>query len=98
MPRLTFTKEPCETGLSAVAHPYGRSTVIKLDGKQCGTIAAPHWSSTDSLWSVRFAVKTADNWKWVTVKERFATEPDARAWVKANQTKILALNLHQFEE
>lgn len=97
--KITFKKEKPETGLAAIGNPYP-NTQIKVDGKQVGYIYAPTWSITDRKWKVSLAVKEGDTrWKWIFVKTRFDTEPDARSWVK-NKLEAVAktYTLHSFED
>lgn len=84
--RFTFEKEPRETGLSGVGNPHP-STKIKLDGCECGRIAAPNWQTHDGKWSVGLMVASTSeencSFRWAFFKPRFDTEPDAREWLKA---------------
>lgn len=101
--KFTFKKEPRETGLASVGNP-NPDTQIKLDKKRVGTIRGPSWSSKDNLWRVMFVVKTDEpehkhcGWKWVTLKKKFETEPEARLFVNEHFEKMLSLKLHKFEE
>lgn len=96
--KITFKKEPKETGLRSVGH-VDPNTNIKVGGKIIGIIEAPYWATKDHKWEVRLAVEGSpvDNpncsWHWVQVKERFDTEPLARKWVKEN-LELLKLDLH----
>jgi hypothetical protein len=92
--RVTFKREPKETGLSAVANPRP-SVNIKIDGDVVGIIEAPNWLSKDYVWTVRFMViKTKpDNnpncdWKWIKLKKTFEKEEDAREFVLKNITAV----------
>lgn len=96
---ITFKKEAKLTGLAAIAHPY-QSVDIKVNKKVVGYIAAPN-AFTDDLWIVMFRVWKTDNdkkencsWKWVTLKQKFDTEEEARIFIKENEEKILKLNLY----
>ena len=101
--RFTFKKEPRETGLSAVAHPYP-NTQIKLRGKEVGTIYAPNYTTADNKWSVSFMVprEPTDTDKrpfaWKRLKKRFDSEPEAREFVQANAAGLIAWGLYSHEE
>lgn len=85
--RFTFKKEPCETGLRAVGHPY-QSVAIKRDGREVGTIAAPTWSREG--WRVGLMINEASgrncDWKWMFPKT-FGTEQEARDWLNSDDFK-----------
>jgi hypothetical protein len=53
---------------------------------------APRWISRDFVWKVQFMQKDGH---WITVKQQFDNEPQAREWVKANAERILKLGLYQ---
>lgn len=105
--RLTFKKQPKDTGLAAVA-AYEQETDIKADGKVVGHISYSYNNSAtkgDSFWHISLAVKkekTAEEpaaWKWIRLKKTTATEPEAREFVKAMWEKITTeLDLYQFED
>ena len=85
--KLSFKKEPRETGLASCARP-DPDTVIKADGKRCGEITAPsRFGKDQDRWSVGLMVKqevTVENpcpFAWVFFKARFDTEPEARVWI-----------------
>lgn len=84
--RLSFKKEPQQTGLAGVGNPYS-STHIKIDGFKVGTISPPNWSSKDNLWTISLAIANPDKesnceFKWIFLKKRPENEPDARVWLK----------------
>jgi hypothetical protein len=83
--KVTFKKQPRETGLAAVGNPYP-DVDIKVDKKVCGHISAPNWQR--NTWDVYFMVIKKDiledgnlncEWKTVSAKKKFSTEEDARA-------------------
>lgn len=98
MTKFTFRKQSPETGLSAVANPYP-STTIKLNGKMVGEISAPSRFGHDS-WRVRFVIDDlASDWRWVTLKAKFNTEPEARKFLSENATALIhKIALHPIEE
>jgi len=77
-------------------------TDIKLGGKQVGHIK----ESRDSRdYSISFAIKKEKTekdpapFKWVYLKARFKTEPEARVFVKRHEEQIQErYNLYQFED
>jgi hypothetical protein len=104
--RLTFKREPCETGLAGVGNPYPDVTV-KHNKQKIGIINAPNWQTKDHKWWIQIAVEKKDfvktpespcPWKWITVKARFDSEEDARQYVTDNTERILALGVHHFED
>jgi len=101
--KLSFKKQPRETGLRAVAE-VAPSTTIKADGKACGEIRAPHYSDDSNLWSVGVTVKADTgnpncDWKWIFFKKKFASEPEAREFVKTRWQAIQELHtLHLMED
>jgi hypothetical protein len=96
---LSFKKQKRETGLRGVGNTYP-DTVIRLDGRRCGTINAPNWRSKDGLWRVSLTRKTSESFEWVFFKARFPTEAEARSWVieKWDTLKANASPLHSFED
>lgn len=95
---LSFKKEARKTGLAGVGYPHP-STIIKFNKRECGRIAAPNWQTKDSLWRVRLAKVEGSRFKWVTLKKTFATEPEARGWLKENWQKITEqIELYLFED
>lgn len=95
--KFTFKKEASEIGLARVGNPYP-DTIIKHNKKQVGTIVAPNWMTEDQLWRVRFAVTKNDTWRWMIIKEKFATEPEAREWIQQNAERIAACGLYYLED
>jgi len=91
---ISFKKEKAETGLAAVG--YSRQSVsIKLNKLFCGLIKAPNWMTKDNKYGISVTVykdeiKEGENcdWCWITFKQRFDTEEDARQWVKDNLKAI----------
>lgn len=86
--KFTFKKQPKETGLRAVGHPYP-CVDIKLDGKVVGTIYAPNWQLKG--WRPALMVYIADsencNWSWWQPKKVFETEQEARDWLNSPDCK-----------
>jgi hypothetical protein len=102
--KISFKKQPKETGLAAVAHPNSE-TVIKVDGKRVGEISPPSAHTQDWKWRVRIVVKTDEEmhrnagWKWLTFKVRFESEEEGREWFKTHAEKIASqYELHKFED
>jgi len=95
--KFTFKKEPKPTGLFAVGNPNS-DTIIKLQKRQVGYIAGPNWHTEDRKWQIRLMIAVEDNFKWMNVKTRFDTEPEAREWIKINSDKISALNLYFMDD
>lgn len=92
--KLSFKKEPRETGLRAVGRPY-QGVHIKCDGRIVGYIRPPAWDTKDHCWSVGIAVKHDEpgncgncDWIWVFFKARHSDEPTARAWIKSHWSSI----------
>ena len=102
MNKFTFKREKKETGLRAVGHPY-QSSIIKLDGKEVGTITAPSWQVTDGLWRIRLTVKrvpTADapcEWEWIQFKFRGKDDAECQKFILDNVETLVKLNLHTIE-
>ena len=101
-PRLSFRKEPRTTGLAGIGEPYP-DTKIKMDGMIVGTIGAPNWNTKDNCWSLWFMIygDTGNpncNWSNRRMKPRFATEPEARQWVKDNWPKLVTLGLRGMKD
>lgn len=92
--KLSFKKDPRETGLAAVGNPHP-DVRIKLDGGEVGVIDGPSWQTKDCRWRVRVAIdapKTPEKpagFRWATFKVTHDSEAAARAWVKANWAAIL---------
>lgn len=104
--KLSFRRGPRPTGLSAVGNPYP-DTDIKCGGQKVGYISGPTWQSKDHKWVVRFMVFKADimednnpncSWKWVTLKQKFDSEREARDYVAMRWPAILKLNLRKENE
>jgi hypothetical protein len=90
--KLSFKKQPKETGLSAVGNPY-QSVDIKGDKKLVGTIYAPNWRTKTNEWSIGLMVidKTQHcGWKWITLKFRGTSDQECRDWLKENWEAIQA--------
>lgn len=90
MAKVTFKKDPAETGLAAVGY-HNRSVDIKFKKKVFGRISAPNWRTRDNKWVVGIMVhdqNTHVGWHWVFFKMRHDTEQEARDWITANFEKI----------
>ena len=96
LPKLSFKKNPKETGLAGVGNPYP-STKIQANKKWCGSIHPPTWKSNDNLWRVSIMVIKSDimedknpncPWRWVHFSKTFETVELAREWVKEHWTNI----------
>jgi len=86
--KLSFRKEPPETGLAGVVRPVP-STVVKGDKLQIGLIEPPHYSSpADAKWAIRIMIfdpaVVPAGWKWVRFKVQCESEPQARQWLQAH--------------
>lgn len=88
---VSFKKESRETGLRSVGYPH-QNVNIKVNKRKCGWIQAPSWNRDG--WDVRIAVQseiTPDdpcNFRWRKYGVSFATEQEAREWVKVNLKSI----------
>ena len=97
--KFTFKKQKKETGLAAVGNPHP-DTTIKHNKEGVGHISAPAWNTKDNKWRIRLMVeqeaKEDDpcNWKWVTLKATFDTEPEARAFIQKHAEGILEKGLY----
>jgi len=38
------------------------------------------------------------NWKWITLKKTFDTEPDARVFLNQHAAGLVAMGLHHFDD
>jgi hypothetical protein len=90
LPRLSFKKEPQETGLRSVGHP-SPDVAVKHDGKLVGLIRARSWQQDH--YSVGFMVEGNDDnlncsWRWVFLKNKFETEDEVREYLKKNHEKL----------
>ncbi len=87
--RLSFKKQPRETGLSAIGNPYA-SVDVKLDGLICGMVSVPSRFGHDH-WKIRLIVKDAEQkcgWRWVFLKGNHADEAAAREFLVKNWDTI----------
>lgn len=90
--RVTFKKNPKETGLAGVADPY-QGADIKVDGKICGYISPISWQK-DSF-RIYLAVKSDKEhcgWRNVKLKSEFQTYDECKAFVKENLERIVEQN------
>lgn len=102
--KLSFKKQPRETGLSAIGYPNS-NTLIKVDNKIVGEIFAPTWHSKDDLWHIYFMIKKIEpddnancDWKWIFLKKGFETEVEGRNFIKENLDKIAKKYIFHFSE
>lgn len=92
---LSFKKEPRETGLASVSHPYP-DTIIKLAGREVGRISGPRPTSLGGSpdWRIHIMIKhqptEADPapFKSLAFKATFASEPEARIWLQRHWPAI----------
>jgi hypothetical protein len=93
---FTFKRQKSETGLRGVGYP-NPDTTIKHNRLVVGYINGPTWQTSDNKWSVSLTRKDSEahcHWKWVKLKFRFDTEPEARTWLKEHAEQLIDLNLH----
>lgn len=86
--KLSFRKEPRETGLAGVVNPVP-PTQIKVDGKIIGSIIPPSYRDPEYLWKVSFMVMKSEpdgnpncDWKHIYLKKKFSEESEAREHIK----------------
>jgi len=85
--KVTFKRLPKATGLAGIAYPH-QSVEIKLKRKQIGTIHAPNAFSGNQGWKIVFMVlcepskENPSGWKWITLKNQYDTEEEAREYVQ----------------
>jgi len=88
--KFTFKKYPSETW-------YPNMTDIKINRMKCGSI-----QQVGQNWIVNFIVYDSTKkcgWKWVSCKDKFPTESDARIWIKENENNIKKqLNIAPLED
>jgi hypothetical protein len=104
MLKVTFKKWDKLTGLAAIG--YGKRSVdIKIDKKLVGTIDAPNWQSEDSTWGISFMVMKTEpddnpnsDWKNIRLRAKFASENDAREFIKNNIDRIAEKYTLHYEE
>lgn len=90
MAKVTFKKDPRETGLAAVGNGL-QSSDIKFKKKVFGRIQAPNWRTKDNKWGVSIMVydqTSHSGWRWAFFKLRHDTEQEARDWITANFEKL----------
>lgn len=106
MTKVTFKKYPRNTGLSAIGYSQ-QNVEMKLNKRRFGTIYAPNWQTPDGKWSISIMVKKENlyeddnpncSWKWVTAKQRFDGEDDARKWIQENIEFVLQSYLLHFDD
>lgn len=95
MAKLTFKKEPRNTGLAGVGYPYP-DVQIKYGGKRIGDICAANWQR--KTWDARLAVeKTVElddgnpncAWVWVNIG-KYHSEQEARKAVSDRWTELVS--------
>ena len=98
MKKFTFKKTIHEGLYSSFEKDH---TTIKLNKKEVGYIGESDWTK----YVVRFAIKKditkedTAGFKWVTLKQTFKNEKDAREYIKENNNRIQEkLNLHCFDD
>jgi hypothetical protein len=72
------------------------TTQIKLLGQVVGRIVRsqqPVDEYSECLWKVTLMVYLNKDWKWVTLKAKFPTEPAAREYLNENFQRITKLDL-----
>jgi len=98
--KFMFKKDKKETGLSSVGYPYPK-TRIKHNKKDVGYIDPPTWRTKSNEWKIYLAIIKQDiledgnpncEWRWVSLKKRFKTEPEARLFIKSHLAEILTRN------
>lgn len=94
--KFTFKKQPKATGLGAVGYTK-QSIYIKLEGKICGSIDAPNWTTKDNLYSIRLMVFKDQpdsnpncNWKWITFKFKSGNPEECKQFLNDNFLEINA--------
>ena len=100
LPKLSFKKEPRQTGLAGVGYPY-RNVTVKMDGKEVGTLHAPNWQTKGDVWECWFMVygDTGNpncNWQNRRLKT-LLSEAAARQWVKDYWPRIVELGLRAMD-
>lgn len=97
---FTFKKAPRATGLRSIGHPYSNVS-IKLNKCRIGWIDAPS-ATGHSEWEIWLRLGDTNDpigWRNARMKPRFATEADARAYLKLNFKEIIAnFKLHPEED
>lgn len=99
--KLTFCKQPRETGRMSVVFPHP-ITDIKAEGKVVGQI---RYDRERANWGVLISVaqkpteKDPCPFRWAWLKVRAGSEAEARQVVKSQWAAIQAkYSLHQFED
>lgn len=78
--KLTFKKQPRNTGLYAVGHPWS-NTDIKVKKHIIGNIEAPNYTTKDNLWIIRFCIADSTGkcgFKWITLNKKGESEEESR--------------------
>jgi hypothetical protein len=94
--KFTFKKQRKETGLASVGSP-DPDTTIKHNKQGVGYISAPAWNTKDNKWRIRLMVEQTNdpcNWRWVTLKAMFDSEPEARVFLQEYAEAILEKGLY----
>lgn len=107
MTKFTFKRQPKDTGLARIGADE-TSSDIKLRGVVVGLLKSPtrgRWGEPDIPgWRVKFMVEREATpaepcpWRWATLKRRFDTEPEARAWLQSVDPDALVAQLKIFIE
>lgn len=94
---FTFKKQPRPTGRAGIGYS-NQSVDIKIDGKVCGIISAPNWSTKDNCYTIRLMTFKDDimednnpncSWKWITFKFKSESEQECREFLKSNYEIIV---------
>lgn len=100
--KLSFKKEPRETGLAGVGRPWP-NVLIKADRKKVGTIVAKNWHQDKyQIWLTVKQTPTVESrcpFRSVKLKFECDTEEEAREFLqKSWETILKKFELHQFED
>jgi hypothetical protein len=100
--KIRFKKHPEVTGLASVG--AGDPDIdIKINGKVCGYIAHPNWSSSDKRIRIKLSVNKEiegkPNFEWITLKYIPENDEQAREFLKKYVDEIVKKhNLYYFED
>lgn len=101
--KVTFKKEPKETGLAAVGRPY-QASYCKIKGKGFGTLDPPSIRGAH-VWTVRVMIMKPEpdgnpncDWKWLTFKRTHNSDEQARVWLQENIDRIQEIHTLRFAE
>lgn len=97
--KISFKKQKRETGLAGVGS--SNRTDIRLDKSRIGFMSSPSWSSKETKWIIRLAVKRMTEkggFMWVTLEKRGNDEKHCREIVKEMLPKLHQCTFHKFED